>query len=238
MPEHIPLALGARACDPCLSSGSADDLDRVRGARVTSCSAGLRRRAQRLSVLGVIAAVSLAASCAGGSSPTASAAARLPPAERLPCERALAEGSAQSTSEPGFGYESFFRKVALPTGAALGFGPSGQTNPNAQLFAKAGLFVKPRTNFELVVPRALRGRLTISWAGAPNTVRLRIAGCDAPTDSPRKSWIGFPGGYFAPEPACVSVLVKSAGRTARAPIGIGVPCPGQGPVPAGVPNAT
>jgi hypothetical protein len=188
-------------------------------------------------VLAVVAATSLAASCADGSSATHSVDARQLPAVTLPCERALAEGSALPTSELGFGYESFFRKVALPTGTALGFGPSGHTNPNAQLFAKAGLFVKPGSNFELVVPRALRGRLTISWAGAPNTLRLRVAGCNAPADSPRKIWIGFPGGYFAPEPACVSVLVKSAGRTARAPIGIGVPCPGQGPVPATVPNA-
>jgi hypothetical protein len=197
-----------------------------------------QRGSQRLYVFPVIAAVTLTASCADGSSPRASAAALKPHAQTLRCEGALVEGSAQLTSELDPGYKVFFGKVALPTGSALGAVPSGQSDPNARLFAKAGLFIKPRAEFELVVPSTWRGRLTIRWGGVPNTTRLRVARCDAPADSPRNSWIGFPGGYSAPNPACVSVVVKSAHRTARAPIGLGMPCRGQSPVREGVPNAT
>jgi hypothetical protein len=196
------------------------------------------RGSHRQAALGVVAAVSLAVSFAAWSSPRASAATRQPPAETLPCKRALAEGSAQLTQHLDPGDEVFFGKVALPTGRALQAGASGESGPNARLFAKAGLLIKPGTEFELVVSRASRDRLTIGWGGVPKTARLRVAACDAPANNPRGTWIVFAGGYFAPDPACVSVSVKSAHRTARAPIGLGKPCPGQTPVPAGVPNVS
>src|SRR6266567_5081929 len=183
-----------------------------------------RRRLRSLRLFGVVAATTLAASCADGSTAEASGLSRQRPADTLPCERAVAEGSAQPTTKLDPAYMVLLGRVALPTREALGASPSGDPDPSARLFAKAGLFIRPGAAFELVVPKSWRGRLSIAWGPMGRTARLRVAGCEPPPNTPRGSWIGFPGGYFAPDPACVSLVVKSGHRTARARIGVGVPC--------------
>lgn len=170
----------------------------------------------------------LVASSAGASRVSTSAAVP------LPCKEALAEGSAQVIPRLDSGYKVVLGKLALPTGSALQAGPSGESDPGARLFAKAGLVVKSGAEFELAVPRRWQGRLAIGWGPMRRTVRLRVAGCN----SPGKSWLIFAGGYWVADPGCVSLVVKSAHRVAHVRIGVAIPCPGQRPVPADAPNVT
>jgi len=114
----------------------------------------------------------LVASSAGVSRVSTSAAVP------LPCKEALAEGSAQVIPRLDSGYKVVLGRLALPTGNALQAGPSGESDPGARLFAKAGLVVKSGAEFELAVPRRWQGRLAIGWGPMRRTVRLRVAGCN------------------------------------------------------------
>lgn|GEM_PF-2592410 len=88
-------------------------------------------------------------------------------------------------------------------------------------FAKQGFSVTAGSPVLLEVPRryrriygfaAGRGRL-----GSP-ALRLR------PCSGGAKPWTSWAGGYLAFKPACVWVLVRADGRTARVPLNIGRTC--------------
>jgi hypothetical protein len=130
--------------------------------------------------------------------------------------------------------------VALPTGRALQANKSGDSDPNAKLFAKDGLFIRRGASFDLLVPEQWRGRLVVGW-GSPGkpTTHLRVPGCRPTQRMPSSSrwdlsddWLVYPGGYSVAQAACVSVLVRVGQAEQTVRIGVGASCPGQGPPPS------
>ncbi len=152
----------------------------------------------------------------------------------LPCQDVIG-----SQVVPPSDFSIVFDRVALPTGRALQANPSSKSDPAAWLFAKTGLFIRRGTSFDLAVPDEWQGRLTLGWGShAKPTSHLRVPGCRATaTVNPireRDEWLVYAGGYWVPEPACVSVVVRAGPAEQTVRIGVGASCPGQGPPPAPV----
>lgn len=128
---------------------------------------------------------------------------------------------------PTRGMRVVLGSVGLPgrpgEGRALQTGRGG-----ARLFAKSGLWVRSGAHFELSVPAALRGRMTMTWGNAGegnHGTAMLDRGC-RPNRSP---WLNYVGGYWVAHPLCATLIVTSDGRVRRVRIGIGMACPGQGP---------
>jgi hypothetical protein len=124
-------------------------------------------------------------------------------------------------------------QVALPTRRALQANTTGEATPSSRLFAKVGLYVAASASFELTVPDGWFGRLTFGW-GSPGTRTqdLTVSGCNSTGSA--NSWLVFAGGFWVGEPACVPLLVKTAGAPdVTVHIGVGAACPGQAPPPPG-----
>jgi hypothetical protein len=138
---------------------------------------------------------------------------------------------------PPSDFSVVFDRVALPTSRALQANRSGESDPARRWLAKTGLFVRGGASFDLVVPDEWRGRLTLGWGGKRGT-HLRVPECrasatiDQPSDKVSTLWLVYAGGYWVPEPACVSVVVRAGEAEQTVRIGIGASCPGQGPPPS------
>ena len=120
--------------------------------------------------------------------------------------------------------------VALPISPrypALGTALSGDGNGPLRLFAKTGLFFRPGTKFELIVPARYASRLRIGW-GAPGTPSqiVRVSNCASPGGG---GWLAIAGGYWIDHPACVPIIVRAGGKQQQVHIGVGTACPGQRP---------
>ena len=120
--------------------------------------------------------------------------------------------------------------VALPISPrypALGTSQSGDGNGPLRLFAKTGLFFRPGTTFELIVPARFASRLRIGW-GAPGTPShiVEVSNCANPGGG---TWLAIAGGYWIDHPACVPIIVRAGGKQQQVHIGVGKACPGQRP---------
>ena len=120
--------------------------------------------------------------------------------------------------------------VALPISPqypALGTSLSGDGNGPLRLFAKTGLFFRPGTRFELIVPARFASRLRIGW-GAPGTPSqiVEVSNCANPGGG---GWLAIAGGYWIDHPACVPIIVRAGGKQQQVHIGVGKACPGQRP---------
>lgn len=120
--------------------------------------------------------------------------------------------------------------VALPVSPrypALGTALSGDGNGPLRLFAKTGLFFRPGTTFELIVPARFVSRLRIGW-GNPGTSSqtVDVSNCASPGGG---GWLAIAGGYWIDHPACVPIIVRAGGRQQQVHIGVGTACPGQRP---------
>jgi len=120
--------------------------------------------------------------------------------------------------------------VALPISPrypALGTALSGDGNGPLRLFAKTGLFFRPGTKFELIVPARFASRLRIGW-GNPGTPSLivDVSNCASPGGG---GWLAIAGGYWIDHPACVPIIVRAGGKQQQVHIGVGKACPGQRP---------
>jgi hypothetical protein len=148
----------------------------------------------------------------------------------LPCQDIGAKAA------PPSDFSIVFDRVALPTGRALQANRSGESDPARRLFAKSGLFIRRGASFDLVVPDEWRGRLTLGW-GEKKGAHLRVPACrptgtTAQASNPESEvWLVYAGGYWVPETACVSVVVRAAQAEQTVRIGVGASCPGQGPPP-------
>jgi hypothetical protein len=138
--------------------------------------------------------------------------------DSLPCQDIGAKAA------PPSDFSIVFDRVALPTGRALQANRSGESDPARRLFAKSGLYIRPGASFDLVVPDEWRGRLTLGWGGKKGA-HLRVPKCQAVG----QLWLVYAGGYWVPEPACVSVVVRAGQAEQMVRIGVGASCPGQGP---------
>ena len=121
--------------------------------------------------------------------------------------------------------------VALPISPrypALGTALSGDGNGPLRLFAKTGLFFRPGTKFELIVPARFASRLRIGW-GAPGTPSqiVQVSNCASPGGG--GGWLAVAGGYWIDHPACVPIIVRAGGKQQQVHIGVGKACPGQRP---------
>ena len=122
--------------------------------------------------------------------------------------------------------------VALPISPrypALGTSLSGDGNGPLRLFAKTGLFFRPGTKFELIVPARFVSRLRIGW-GAPGTPSqiVEVSNCANPGGG---RWLAIAGGYWIDQPACVPIIVRAGGKQQQVHVGVGKACPGQRPPP-------
>ena len=120
--------------------------------------------------------------------------------------------------------------VALPISPrypALGTALSGDGSGPLRLFAKTGLFFRPGTTFELIVPARFASRLRIGWGnpGTPSQT-VGISNCASPGGG---GWLAIAGGYWIDHPACVPIIVRAGGRQQQVHIGVGTACPGQRP---------
>ena len=122
--------------------------------------------------------------------------------------------------------------VALPISPrypALGTALSGDGGGPLRLFAKTGLFFRPGTTFELIVPARFASRLRIGWGnpGTPSQM-VEVSNCANPGGS---GWLAIAGGYWIDHPACVPIIVRAGGRQQQVHIGVGKACPDQRPPP-------
>lgn len=150
--------------------------------------------------------------------------------DSLPCQ------DVGSKAAPPSDFSIVFDRVALPTGRALQANRSGESDPARRLFAKNGLYVRGGASFDLVVPDEWRGRLTLGWGGKKGS-HLRVPECrptgavDQPSNYKSEVWLAYAGGYWVPEPACISMVVRAGQAEQTVRIGVGASCPGQGPPP-------
>lgn len=142
----------------------------------------------------------------------------------LPCQDVGSQAALPSD------YSIVFDRVALPTGRALQANRSRDSDPAGRLFAKSGLFVRPGASFDLVVPDEWRGRVTLGWGGKQGG-HLRVPACRPTGTIDPPVWLAYAGGYWVPEPACVSVVVRTGQAEETVRIGVGASCPGQEPPP-------
>jgi hypothetical protein len=135
--------------------------------------------------------------------------------------------SAIGSQLPPADYEIVGDVVALPTArsaaTALQTGTTHGTVPATRLYAKAGLFVRRGSAFQLVVPPSLVGQLAIGWGkpGRP-ALRLMVDGCESSSE-----WLNFPGGFWVPAVGCLPIEVIASTATLQVEVGIGAPCPDQ-----------
>jgi hypothetical protein len=144
----------------------------------------------------------------------------------LPCDEAIGKQSPPPAMRVVLGV------VALPASPGLrhALQTSRTGTPDSRLFAKWGLWVRSNTHFELIVPAALRGQLSIGWGNAGEGHVGSIV-TDPRCQAPQHRWINFAGGYWTTRPRCATVIVAANGRRRHVRIGIGKACPGQLPPP-------
>lgn len=133
---------------------------------------------------------------------------------------------------PSADLEEVLGVVALPTSpryAALQTTATAGTHPAVRLYAKTGLFIRTGTAFDLVVPDEARDMVSIGWDGngLDKPSRRVTVSCPATTSPSGWKWLVYPGGYWAPRPACVPLVVRTRGKERLVHIGLGRPCPGQ-----------
>jgi hypothetical protein len=148
-------------------------------------------------------------------------------AASIACKDAIA-----SKADPPADLSVVFNQVALPTVNAVQANRSGESDPSARLFAKAGLFVASGASVALIVPPEWLGRVTIGWDNSGmRTTHLFVSRCK--TTGSQKRWLVFAGGFWVGEPACVPLLVRSGAQEQKVQIGVGAACPGQVAPPPG-----
>lgn len=152
-------------------------------------------------------------------------------------ERVAAPTIAELDCLNGLGYEGVvppagrsvvLAAVALPTERALSVVRS-RLDSAAPLWTKDGLMVSTDSAVELRVADEWRGKFSFSW-GRPedgHVEQVRVPACAASRGAGK--WLGFVGGYYVADPACVSMIVTVGGVEQRVEIGIGAPCAGQDP---------
>lgn len=140
-------------------------------------------------------------------------------ANALPCGDAIA-----TAAGPPPGHTVVLDRVALPTDVVLQANASGEADPDARLFAKDGLLIRPGASFDLAIPEKARSRASIGW-GSPSrrTSRLAITGCGTSTSD--GIWLVYAGGYWVGEPMCLPLEVKAGQTTEYVSIAVGAPCP-------------
>jgi hypothetical protein len=134
----------------------------------------------------------------------------------------------QSSEVPTAAHTIVLRSVVLPTERALRTVRSG-LGAGPALWSKDGLVVSTDSAVELRVADEWRGKFSFGWGQPADrpVEHLRVPAC-ASTRGAGK-WLAFTGGYYVADPACVSLIVTVGHAQQRVQLGMGAPCPGQGP---------
>jgi hypothetical protein len=111
--------------------------------------------------------------------------------------------------------------VALESNRVLQVFQSGETPPPARLFAKTWLWVRAGVAATLMIVDG-QGGPTMGWGSpAQRATRVRVPACPALGGT---GWIGWPGGFWVANPACVRVAVTLGTRRVDVPMSIGQKC--------------
>ena len=163
----------------------------------------------------------LAAACSSGNDSERVAA---PTITELDCMNA----SSYEGVVPPPGRTVVLGAVALPTERALSVGRSA-LEPTAPVWTKDGLMVSTDSAVELRVADEWRGKFSFSWRRPEDgrVEQVRVPACAASRGAGK--WLGFVGGYYVADPACVAMIVTVGGVEQRVEIGLGAPCAGQDP---------
>ena len=135
--------------------------------------------------------------------------------------------SVAGQADPGEFYRVVVDNVAVssqvlqPNESSVDRGPT-------RLFAKWGLFVRAGTAAELRVAPGWEDRARIAWGrNAEPTTTVQVEAC--PAGSTSAAWSVFTGGTWVASPACVPLVIRSAGRQADVRLAIGVECAESSP---------
>ena len=195
------------------------------GVAVVSCSATSSTPVPKPTPTRASGPTSETSSSPAASSSTPSSGSPIAPSAALVCRNFID----QHPPPPDF--EKVLDVVALPTSskaAALQTSRGGDPDPAVRLFAKTGLVIRAGTTFELVVPDEAKDMVSIGWGVGPIKPSRRVT-VSCPAGASSSGWLAYPGGYWAPRPACVQLVVRAGGKERRVLIGLGTPCPGQLP---------
>jgi hypothetical protein len=182
---------------------------------------------QRLIMALAVATALTISACAGG--PGRQRRAGHASIRVLPCRETI------GNEAPGRGMTVALGVVGLPASPrmrrALQTASTGSHDPSARLFAKWGLVIRAGADFQLIVPRELRGRASIGWGNADEGHvgdTIVVHGCRRRQGG---EWLDFAGGYWVRSAICLPLTVAADGRRRRLSIGVGTGCTGQLPPP-------
>ncbi len=124
-------------------------------------------------------------------------------------------------------FSEFAGVMALPNAVdKMQRGRSGPDNDldSRRAFSKMGLFVRPGLTFQIHVGAGSQGNALIHWgnAGSDDPVSsIAVGGCEGDDGT----WLGYPGGVWTLDPACVELLVATVDERAQVLLPIGASCP-------------
>lgn len=125
-------------------------------------------------------------------------------------------------------YSSIGDVVALPLEAIVHDFDRAQSGPDndrssRRRYIKVGLLVRANTNFEIHVAPSSQSNLLIHWGnvGSSDPVSsLSIRGCE----SEGAEWLAYPGGLWALDAGCVTLLVVVHGEAFERNVALGETC--------------
>lgn len=120
--------------------------------------------------------------------------------------------------------------VALPASPGYPALQAAGSGGTPRLFAKTGLLIRAGVPSRVEVPASVDPSVGIGWSGWPAEPgrAVVVPGCP---DLRGTGWLSFAGGYWADEPLCLPLDVRTGDRLQRVEIGIGTACAGQAPPP-------
>jgi hypothetical protein len=120
--------------------------------------------------------------------------------------------------------------VDLPASPAYSPLQAADSGGTPRLFAKTGLLIRAGVPSRVEVPASGDPSVGIGWSGWPAEPgrAVVVPGCP---DLRGTGWLSFAGGYWADEPLCLPLDVRTGDRLQRVEIGIGTACAGQAPPP-------
>lgn len=171
------------------------------------------RSPMALALLLVLGALTACTPAAPAPSPEPTASPFDPTA--IPCDQAI-----DALAGPPPGYSVLLDSVGLPVGRKLDINVIADVSPRR--FAKQGLVVRAGTPVELRIPADWEGRAWIEWGNSSHAKNvITVPPCP---DRGSLTWLVFAGGFFVDEPACLPIIVRTAGREETARIGVGTDC--------------
>jgi len=143
------------------------------------------------------------------------------------CEQAI--GVLDPDPEQGVG-TILLGRVWFPSRPTDVLRPARPRTPEGNLFYKQGISVRAGSLMRMTVPDAFSHLYALDFASGPiesssalgegeRTIRIQPCAPDA-----QGPWTAFSGGFLAPQPACVTVIVRTDARSERLRVGLGTGC--------------